>query len=1000
MTTKPITPARDTHASRTTLLKTSLFLGASLSMMAMSTAAFAQDNPEDEVIVTGIRASLENALIEKRNADSLIEVIRAEDIGKLPDQNLAEVLENITGIQITRSAGVGTGVQIRGSNSNRVEINGVSSVGSGSGRNGISFEDINPAIISSVEVIKAPEAKTIEGSVGGTINLKTIKPLDLKKPLLNVRIQGEDSNLSTEGIKPRISGALGNRWDTGGGEVGLVITGSYTEQEAVSFRPRVDRDNLTVNPAVPGDPYQGIQFLVQEQENDDYETYNIASTLQWAPSDELKLTASAIINNQERSRDNYRLQASGVAGLRTRPENAPSEFETLDYTAVGGPIIQGALVGTIEPNATDSDGNLRFSSDTGARVTDSKIFSLGGEWVRDNWTVEAELATSSADTSNPNLSTTLNFINPNCVRANTLNDNCVPFRYDLRNDQIQWGVNFDSPIAPSVADLTNPNNVVLDQVDQSRNTTDNQEDAARFDVTYDFTDSKFGDYLTSVEAGIRYNKSTHEFNDISGRIGGFSQAEDSPNGSLFSDILVAGPSNYGDADGRSLFIGNFLLVDPDLSFSNPDAVLGTLEAALAAHRLLNPGADGDLTMQLTNDQNAFRDLSETTTAVYGQANFASGIFRGNLGLRYVSTDIASTGFGPSINGAARALETTDGSYSFFLPRFNLVATPSDEVVLRFGYGKDIRRPDFSQLATGFTFDVQENSAVRLGNPSLQPEEVTSFDVSADWYFAPSAVFSIGYFTKDRTNIFGQNFEGALLVPDVNDVNGLNGTNDLVRETGPNCSAGIFNPLVQPNVLGDPNTTGLCADFTQPGNDPSVTTQSGIEMALQYDLSGFEDRLGWASGFGAAANFTHQKFSGGSIVDVTSGRGLTVLGPLGIPRGLLDFSKNAYNLTGYYEKYGIQARARYTWRSSFRTNDFAGGANTSGSSTLSFPVVTEARGQLNASINYDITENFNIGVEATNLTKSGIVQKCVTANGPTCFVGFPDRRIVFGGSYTF
>lgn len=978
---------------------TTLMLSA--STVAFASAALAQDAAEEDVVIaTGIRQSLENALVAKRNASSLVEVIEAQDIGKLPDQNLAEVLENITGIQITRTAGVGTGVQIRGSNSNRVEINGVSSVGSGAGRNGIGFEDINPAIISSVVVTKSSEAKTIEGSVGGTVNLKTIQPLDLKGTLLNFRVQGEDSNLSTEGIKPRLSGAFGQKWDTGAGEVGLVVTGSYTEQEAVSFRPRADRDNLASAPGAQFPVYQGIQFLVQEQENDDYQTYNFSSTLEWAPSDELKLSFGAVVTDQERSRDQYRLQASGISGLRNRAENAPTAFEELDYTAVGGPIIQGALAGVIEPSDTDHDGNLRFSSETNSRISDTQIFSLGGEWNRDNWTVSAEASISQSDTFTPSLNTTVNFINPNCPNVDSRNDNCTPFIYDLRDDSLAFGINFNSAIAPSAADLTNPNNVVLDQVDVSRNTTDNEENAIRFDVEYDFADTKFGDYLSSVEVGARYNDSKHTFNAISDRIGGFSQLEDSPNGSLFADILVTGPSNFGDADGRDLFISDFLLVDPDLSFSDPDAVIATLEGALAAHRLLNPQADGDLTLNLSENLNSFRDISEETIALYGQANFASGIFRGNIGGRYISTDIASTGFAPSVNGAARQLATTKGSYEFFLPRFNLTAEPSETVVLRMGYGKDIRRPDFSSLSTGFTFNNQENSSVSLGNPGLEPEEVTSFDVSADWYFAPSAVLSVGYFTKDRTNIFGQNFEGALLVPDVNDVNGLNGTSDLVREAGPNCTTGIFNPEIQPNVLGDPNSLGLCADFTQPGNDPSQTTQEGFEFAFQYDLSNFEDRLGFASGFGVQANYTNQKFSGGSVVDTTSGRGLTVLGDLSIPRGLLDFSKNAYNITGYYEKYGLSARVRYTWRSGFRTNDFGGGANTSGSSTLSFPVRTQSRGQLNAGINYDVTDNFNVGIEAVNLTKSRIIQKCVTDNGPTCFVGYPDRRIVFGGSYTF
>ncbi|MBO6688609.1 MAG: TonB-dependent receptor [Henriciella sp.] len=988
------------------LWRAALLAGVALPLGLSATAQDASDTDEEEarqdvIVVQGIRSSLASALNEKRNADNLVEIIRAEDIGKLPDQNLAEVLENVTGVQITRTAGVGTGVQIRGTNANRVEVNGVSSVGSGDGRNGIGFEDVNPAIIAAVEVTKASEAKTIEGSVGGTVNLRTIRPLELSDMLLNVRIQGEDNSLSTEGITPRYSAAFGDNWSSSAGEFGFVITGSYTEQEAVSFRPRTDRDNLASAPGAAHPVYQGIQFLVQEQENDDYETLNIASSFEWAPNDELTLSFDAIINEQERSRDQYRLQASGISNLRNFPVNAPTAFETLDYSAVGGPILQGALAGLVEPDITidDDDGNLRFTTETGSRVTDSQIFSLGGEWTRDNWTVSTELATSKSDTRNPTLNTTVNFINPNCPLdgaptgdPSTSNDNCVPFIYDLSGDSLAFGINFNSPFAPTPQQLLDPANVVLDQVDVGRNTTENQEDAFRIDVSYDFTDSLFGDYLTSVDAGFRFNKSSHVFDDIDDRIGGFSRLEDSPSGSLFSELLVPGPTNYGDADGRSLFISNFLLIDPDRSFSDPNGVISILEAALAAHRVNEPQADGDLTLNLSSDQNAFRDISEETSALYAQANFESGIFRGNIGVRYIETEIDSIGFGPEVNGT-RSLQSTTGSYDFVLPRFNLVAQPSEDVILRLAYGSDIRRPNFTSLSTGFTFDQSENAQVSLGNPGLEPEEVTSIDVSAEWYFAPSALVSVGWFTKDRTNIFGSDFEGALLIDD--------GMGGFLRETDPTCpGGGIFNPDVIPNVLGDPNTTGLCVDFSRPGNDPATTTQSGWEFAFQYDLSSFEDRLGWASGFGVVANYTKQEFEGGSVVDTTSGRGLTVLGDLSIPRGLLDFSENAYNATLYYEKYGLSARARYTWREGFRTQDFGGGANTSGSSTLSFPVHTLDRGQLNASVNYAVTDNFSIGLEAVNLTEERIVQKCVTEAGPTCFVGYPDRRITFGGSYTF
>ena len=971
----------------------------SASTLAMAPMVIAQDNtPEDEVIVTGIRQSLENALEEKRNADSLVEVILAEDIGKLPDQNLAEVLENITGIQITRTAGVGTGVQIRGTNANRIEINGVSTVGSGSGRSGISFEDVNASIIAGVEVIKAPEAKTVEGSVGGTVNLRTIRPLDLKETLASIRVQGEQSNLTTEGIQPRLSGAFGKKWENAAGqELGIVLSGSYTEQESVSFRPRTDRDNVASPPGANPAEFLGIQFLVQEQENFDYETINFAGTVEAKPTDNLKLYVDAVYNDQQRSQDSYRIQASGVSSLRQI--SIPTEFETVDF-GVGPGQFPAALVGTLEPDLAndDDDPNLRFSSDTGARVTESTVFAVGAEWEGDRLSAKVEFSASSSDTENPNLSTTLNFINPNCPLDGTSNDNCVPFRYDLSGDSLSWGINFDSPFAPSVADLTNPNNVVLDQVNVGRNTTENQENAFRIDLSYDLDDSFAGDFLTSVDVGYRRNESSSEFDSVQDRIGGFSRMVDSPNGILFSELLVEGPDNFNDADGRALFVENFLLVDPDRAFSDPQGVIDILQAAVIQHDPTSPDI-----LRLSSDENAFYEVSEKTNAFYAQANFEQGIFRGNVGMRYIETEIDSVGFGPADASGNRSLQTTSGKYDFFLPRVNLIANPSEDVVLRASYGTDIRRPNFNSLSTGFTFTPTENAVVSLGNPGLEPEEVDSFDISADWYFAPAAVLSVGYFNKRRTNIFGQDFEGARIINGPTQ-EGFVTTGGFARETDPNCpGGGIFNPTVVPNQLGDPDRLGLCVDFTQPGNDPETTKQQGIEVSFQYDLSNHEDSMGsfgWASGFGLIANYTYQDFSGGSVVDTTSGRGLNVLGDVSIPRGLLDFSKNAYNLTAFYEKYGISARARYTWREGFRTQDFGGGANTSGSSTFSFPVHTLDRGQLNASINYDVTENFNIGVEAVNLTESKIIQRCVSETGPTCFVGYPDRRIVFGGSYTF
>ena len=722
--------------------------------------------------------------------------------------------------------------------------------------------------------------------------------------------------------------------------------------------------------------FLGIQFLVQEQENDDFETINVASTFEWAPNENSKFFVDAIINEQERSRDQYRLQASGVSTFIN--STIPTEFGEADFRENGG-VIPTAEVGVIEPGPTDDNPNLRFTSETNSRVTDTEIYRIGGEWGDDRWTVKAEFSTSKSETETPSLNTTLNFINPNApliagveipdpdnpndpdatitVRVpidrngvaladldlDTLladavasvpggileesiifNDNATPFAFDLTSQSLSSGINDASPIAPSAAELLDPANVVLDQVDQSADSTENNEDVFRLDFSYAFGDTG----IKSVDFGYRYNDTSSRFEDIDGRIGGFSNLADSPSGDLFADILVEGPDNFGDADGRDLFIRNFLLVDPDGSFSNPEAILASLEAALAAHG--NPDV-----LELESELDSFYEIEETTNALYAQLNFEYGIFRGNIGARYVDTDVDSISFSPIVGAnGVRALQTQSSSYDEFLPRLNVIAQPTDNLIFRLGYGSDIRRPDFDQLSAGFSFETSENGDVQFGNPSLSPETVDSFDIAAEWYFAPSSVLSIGYFRKERDDIVRQSFDGALLVNDPTLPGGL------ARETDPTCpGGGVFNPIAQPNVLGDPNTLGLCVDSSSFLNDGGSTTQDGIEIAFQYDLSSFEDSIGWASGFGLQANATFQDFSGDSVIDETSGRGLSVLGEQSIPQGLLDFSETAYNLTVFYEKYGLSARARYTWRDDFRTQDFGGGANTSGSSTFSFPVVT-------------------------------------------------------------
>jgi TonB-dependent receptor len=945
------------------------------------------DDKVEVIEVTGIRSSLTSALLEKRDANNLVEVIEAIDIGKLPDQNLAEVLENVTGIQITRTAGVGTGVQIRGTNANRTEINGVSTVGSGAGRSGINFEDVSAAIIAGVEVTKAPDAKTIEGSVGGTINLRTIRPLQLNETLTSVRVQGETSSLSTDGVKPRLSGTYGDNWDTGNGKFGIVFSASYAEQDVTAFRPRVDRDNVVTSDGGTANAqdfdFLGIQFLNQDYDNHEYETVNFAGSIEWAPNYDSKLYFDATINDQQRYGESVSIQASGVSDLIGI--GVPSAFETVDFGVLDGQdlgSIQAALTGVIPVEDGGADPNLRVAGDTSSRVTKSEIFRLGGEWQGENLTVVVEASSSSSKSTNPRVNARLNFINPNAA-VNSSNENGTPFVYDLTGNSLTFGIAFDEANAPTATDMMNPANYMLRDVSTARDLTENTEDAFRTDFTY-----YFDTVVSSVDFGFRHSKTTSMTDQIRANVGLRTYA-DSPRGNLFSELLIAGPDNFGDADNRELFVKDFLMVNPEMITADQDNVLSILNTAVTEH-----GGSTPITAP-TSEVNAFFDIKETTNALYAQANFSTDYIRGNFGVRYLKTEVASTGNSSTTdaNGNPTISQvTTVGDYDFLLPRINIVADVTDDIVLRAGWGKDIRRPDFDDLSTSVTYSTSPNPPVSVGNPNLVPEEVTSFDLSAEWYFAEASVLSIGYFHKTRTDLFA----GQQVDPYEDPVTGFR------DYTGPDCEdGGIWNPIADINVFG-PVGVGVCVPWSTTVNDTGETTQEGIEMAIQYDLSGFEDDLGWASGFGILANYTIQKFDGGEATDSASSRPDAIFAAstgidgidVSASHGLPDLSENAYNFTLYYEKFGLSARMRYTWREAYRSEDFG----STGSYPWGFMVVQEDRGQLNASISYDVTEQLNIGLEAVNLTQSEVSQSCVNEGALTCFQGLTDRRVTFGANY--
>lgn len=222
-----------------------------------------------------------------------------------------------------------------------------------------------------------------------------------------------------------------------------------------------------------------------------------------------------------------------------------------------------------------------------------------------------------------------------------------------------------------------------------------------------------------------------------------------------------------------------------------------------------------------------------------------------------------------------------------------------------------------------------------------------------------------------------------------------------RSRDPSCpGGGIFNPIAVISVSNPARgELGVCVPVIRGLNVAGETTQTGVELAFQHDLSGLEDRLGWASGFGFIGNFTYQE-AGGDVQDYrTVGTTRNTTRDLGFttpPQDrieLLNLSKYAYNLTVFYEKYGLSARLRYTWRSDFLNNEQF-------SSAFDVPRVSDDRGQLNGSVNFDLTERLNIGIEGINLTREAANEFCINDDALLCYNGLPDRRIVVGLNLRF
>lgn len=951
------------NKSKRTKSNVFMFGAALTAMLSMHTYAAENDTKKEskediEVIqVTGMLGSMKAAALLKRTDGRIVDAIVAEDIGKLPDNNIAEALQRITGVSINSDFGVGDSVSIRGLPQNRVELNGRSTIGDS--RDGISLQDFPSSFLKAVEVVKSPTADMIEGALGGTVSLKTVRPLELDKLTAAMSLDAEYAD-KTENVAPIFSGSIGNNWDFGSaGTFGALAMFSYQDREIRQdeFFSRVNPTSETVDGGTGNTP--SGNYILRDQH-----------------------TAEQYVEQRERTAMNLSLQwapesGDGMVYVDLNGTQRSGEQAGNSIIAVGGSLQQDS--GTNQ-DAFGQINNYTLTNDfaipktySDFRETDSFSHAIGSEWnITDGIMISGEIAIASSESYRPDSEFTLRPISQTTLETH---------KYDGQFSQS--GDKLPSIIHSDPTAFTSPENLALRTFKSEEKITDNDETAIRFDI--DVSEPLGLEWLSSLKAGVRVTEREY----------GYFQSKAEIKDMYKNDDTLLWIDDYNDS-----FAGSFTTVSHPNSFdqlgqtgqndllafanynglSNPSNTWNQLQQILAGTSLATTGSLAD---NLVESEGSFREITEDTAAMYLSAHLDFDEITAIVGGRYITTDLESS---VKRDGA---LETGTNDYNDFLPSLNVTYNFSDDTIVRFAAAKVMRRADFSQLSPAFDVD---NSIVTAdqGAIDLEPYRATQFDVSVEHYFGEGNMVSFALFYKDVESFLsvestcvadastsGQNvteWQNVCLL----DTAGVNNTDMRYGNISdyPSNEAGESATA----AFRDAGTTGIDTEKDANGENGKV---QGFEIGYQQH---FDFLPGAFSGLGVSANYTYADSEQ----------------PNGSP--LLDISKNTYNLQAFWEYKAVSVRLAYNYRDSFLDTenekrivgiDSTGtnaGDNTDESAVYGNNY-REDRGQLDFSASWDINEHFTLVGNATNLTGEASIYK--TELGSSWKYTEADRRYTVG-----
>jgi TonB-dependent receptor len=822
-------------------------------------ATVAQEAEAADIVVTGFRASLNSAINLKRYETSSIDAIKAEDIAEFPDLNLAESLQRIPGVAISRVNGEGRNISVRGLGAEytRVRINGMEAIGTTGGTDnsggvnrgrGFDFNIFSSDLFNSLAVRKTATADVEEGSLGGTVDLQTSRPFDYKKPTAVISVGASYNDLKRR-VTPRVSGLV--TASTPDGVFGALLSFAYEERRLKEEGANITRwtyggfnggfnaastlagytiaqindtnpDTALFHPRIPG----LVSYDIFQKR------LGAAGSIQFRPGDKTLVSLDALY--------------SRLDGTRTE-----SQFQAIGFSRSGSGKPQTIIrSGVVDANRNIISGtfdnvDLRTQSRYDELETDFyqvtlKLDQQIGETLK--FGVEGGYAKSA-------------FSNPVQTTVTMDAANTAGFFYDFstRFPTIRPGVDISKAGTFAFTNGTSEVRIRPQTVDNS------------FTSAKGFVEWTAGPVL-KFKAGADWRRFDYDSTETR-RLSGETVVQ-----TLTPAQLAAGTMLYSGF-GRGLDVPNGTptsWVVPDLAkfielygiYSNPLYATGGVENATA--------------------RGSFITVREEDLGGWGMAEFnlkEAGLpLRGDIGVRYVKTDQFSTGY--ASQGGVVNLVSADRSYHRWLPSANLVFDVTDNLLVRFAAAKTIARAGIASITPGGNLNVSGgNRTYSSGNPNLVPTTSNNLDFSIEWYPTRGAIYAVSAFQKD-IGTFVQTLSVSV----------------------PYSSLGLPDSLLA-------GTTALPTDtfiVSQPVNSSGGMLR-GFEVNIQQP---FTFLPGLLSNFGALANYTYVSSNISYLLSASGAS--TITAPL------LGLSKHAANGTLYYETKTFSIRGSIAYRSSYLT----------------------------------------------------------------------------------